>query len=56
MVQTIDFTRCRRVLGKAYNGANGKKIAVEFEGEQYMLKFPPPGAEKPTNQQDQAKH
>lgn len=49
MVETIDFTRCRRVLGKAYNGANGKKIAVEFEGEQYMLKFPPPGAEKPTN-------
>lgn len=49
MAETIDFTRCRRVLGKAYNGANGKKIAVEFEGEQYMLKFPPSGAEKPTN-------
>ena len=28
----IDFTDCRRVPGKAYNGANGKKIAVEYEG------------------------
>ncbi len=21
----VDFTNCRRVIGKAYNGANGKK-------------------------------
>lgn len=45
---SIDFTGCRRVAGKAYNGANGKKIAVEYEGRQYMLKFPPSGQGKPT--------
>ena len=44
----IDFTQCKRVIGKAYNGANGKKIAVEYEGKQYMLKFPPSAKEKPT--------
>lgn len=44
----IDFTGCRRVAGKAYNGANGKKIAVGYEGRQYMLKFPPSGQGKPT--------
>lgn len=42
----IDFTGCRRVMGKAYSGANGKKIAVEYEGPQYMLKFPPSGQGK----------
>lgn len=49
MIKRIDFTSCRRLLGKAYNGANGKNIAVEYEGRQYMLKFPPSGAEKPTD-------
>lgn len=49
MIERIDFTSCRRLLGKAYNGANGKKIAVEYEGGQYMLKFPPSGAQKPTD-------
>ena len=44
----IDFTNCKRVLSKAYSGANGKKIAVEYEGEQYMLKFPPSGKERKT--------
>ena len=44
----IDFTNCRRIISKAYSGANGKKIAIEYEGEQYMLKFPPSGKEKPT--------
>ena len=44
----IDFTQCKRVIGKAYNGANGKKIAIEYEGQQYMLKFPPSAKEKPT--------
>lgn len=48
MNRHIDFTECRRVAGKAYNGANGKKIAVEYEGKQYMLKFPPSGNSKPT--------
>ena len=49
MIERIDFTSCRRLLGKAYNGSNGKKIAVEYDGRQYMLKFPPPGAGKPTD-------
>lgn len=43
-----DFTNCKRLLGNAYNGANGKKIAVEYKGEQYMLKFPPSGENKRT--------
>lgn len=49
MNKKIDFTSCRRLLRKAYNGANGKKIAVEYEENQYMLKFPPSGIQKPTN-------
>lgn len=36
----VDFTNCPRVSGRAYNGANGKKTAVEFEGEVWILKFP----------------
>lgn len=48
MTGQIDFTNCRKILGRAYNGANGKKIAVEYEGNQYMLKFPPSGEKKPT--------
>ncbi len=47
MNKQIDFTDCRRITGKAYNGANGKKIAVEYNGRQYMLKFPPSGKAKP---------
>lgn len=43
-----DFTNCRRIPGKAYNGANGKKIAVEYDGDVYMLKFPPSADNKPT--------
>ncbi|MBO4308237.1 MAG: HipA domain-containing protein [Clostridia bacterium] len=44
----IDFTNCKRLFGKAYSGANGKKIGIEYRGEPYMLKFPPSGKEKPT--------
>ena len=36
----IDFTSAK-VKNKAYAGANGGKIAVVYNGEQYMLKFPP---------------
>lgn len=43
-----DFTNCRRLPGNAYAGANGKKIGIEFDGAQYMLKFPPSGAQKRT--------
>ena len=48
MQNQVNFTDCKRILGKAYNGANGKKIAVEYKGERYMLKFPPSGDKKPT--------
>ncbi len=44
----IDFTNCPKIIGRAYNGANGKKIAVEYNGKPYMLKFPPSGEHKPT--------
>ncbi len=43
-----DFTHCKRLLGNAYAGANGKKIGIEYQGEQYMLKFPPSGEKKRT--------
>ena len=43
MSSLIDFTNCKRVYGKAYNGANGKKIAVIYDGNRYMIKFPPSG-------------
>ena len=43
-----DFTNCKRLLGNAYAGANGKKIGIEYQGEQYMLKFPPSGEKKRT--------
>lgn len=48
MIKGIDFTNCPRVFDRAYNGANGKKIAVEYGGRPYMLKFPPSGEGKPT--------
>lgn len=44
----MDFTSCKRVISKAYSGANGKKIAIEYAGKQYMIKFPPSGNNKPT--------
>jgi len=48
MTKKIDFTNCKQIPGRAYSGANGKKISVEYEGKQYMLKFPPSGAGKLT--------
>jgi len=36
----IDFTNAIQ-KNKAYSGANGGKIAVVYNDEQYMLKFPP---------------
>lgn len=48
MAQLIDFSNCQVILGQAYNGANGKKVAVKYQGQQYMLKFPPSGKNKPT--------
>lgn len=37
----IDFTGLPR-HNKTYAGANGNKIAIVYEGAQYMLKFPAP--------------
>lgn len=31
----IDFTDCRIIPGRAYNGANGSKIAIEYNGGTY---------------------
>lgn len=39
-MQSMDFTHLPQ-RKKAYAGANGSKISVIYEGEQYMLKFPP---------------
>lgn len=36
----MDFTDLKK-RKKIYAGANGNKISVIYEGEQYMLKFPP---------------
>lgn len=36
----IDFTELPK-RNKSYAGANGSKISVVYNGEQYMLKFPP---------------
>ena len=47
MRELIDFTNCARVHGRAYNGANGKKLAVEYDGAVWLLKFPPSAADKP---------
>ena len=40
MNKPIDFTNCRRLPGRAYNGANGKKIAVAYEGESVYAEIP----------------
>lgn len=39
-MSVIDFTSLQK-RKKAYAGANGNKISIIYEGEQYMLKFPP---------------
>ena len=48
MIEPIDFTDCERLPGRAYNGANGKKMAGRYDGDVWLLKFPPSTAEKPT--------
>lgn len=45
----VDFTSCPRIPGRAYNGANGKKLAVEWQGACWILKFPPSAAERPND-------
>lgn len=46
-MREIDFTNCKKMF-KVYSGANGQKLSIEYDGEQYMLKFPPSAAGKPT--------
>ena len=46
-MQIVDFTNLPK-RNKMYAGANGSKISVIYEGQQYMLKFPPP----PTKNKD----
>ncbi|SDI33650.1 Cell translocating kinase A N-terminus [Desulfosporosinus hippei DSM 8344] len=41
MVLIIDFTLCKVNKLRAYGGANGNKINILYEGNSYMLKFPP---------------
>ena len=38
-MQIVDFTNLPK-RNKMYAGANGSKISVIYEGQQYMLKFP----------------
>ena len=45
----VEFSSCRRIPGRAYNGANGKKIAVEWRGSCWILKFPPSATERPND-------
>ena len=42
----IDFTDCRVNRYKTYAGANGAKICIEYDGRQYMLKFPSEASER----------
>lgn len=49
-MEKIDFTNCPRVHGRAYNGANGKKIAVLYRGEHWILKFPSNVKSRPNDQ------
>lgn len=34
-----DFTNCRIIPGRAHDGANGSKSAVDYNGEIYMLRY-----------------
>ena len=40
MTDLIDFSNCEKTK-KNYEGANGSKICIKYDGELYMLKFPP---------------
>ena len=47
---SVDFTSYPRVSTRAYNGANGKKVAILFQGEPWILKFPPNVTSRPNEQ------
>ena len=37
----VDFTKLKINKFRLYGGANGNKIGIIYNGENYMLKFPP---------------
>ena len=47
MPKTIDFTNCKHFTDRTHNCADENKIAVEYEGERYILKSPPAGGKRP---------
>lgn len=48
----IDFTNCRIIPGRAYNGANGSKVAVSHENAVYMIKMLPSTAPAVKNENE----
>ncbi|WP_242964953.1 hypothetical protein [Scatolibacter rhodanostii] len=38
---SVDFTNCQVNKFKLFGGANGNKISINYQGQDYMLKFPP---------------
>lgn len=38
----IDFTNCQVNKFKYYGGANGGKLCIKYQDNEYMLKFPSP--------------
>lgn len=48
-MKNIDFTNCQQILHKAYAGANGQKICIQYDDKKYMLKFPVSAQNKPTD-------
>ena len=38
---SINFTHCKVNKLKLFGGANGNKISIQYQDEDYMLKFPP---------------
>ncbi len=41
MAESIDFSNCPINPLKWFDGANGRKISISYQGEDYMLKFAP---------------
>lgn len=42
----MDFTNCAINKHKLFGGANGNKICIKYNDENYMLKFPPNAKKK----------
>ncbi len=43
----LDFTNSQINRYRMYGGNNGNKISIYFQGESYMLKFPPKPSKNP---------